>query len=690
MPNNNPLAISQNSSHHGVLSGGILSVNAGDNAKFDVSDGLAQFAVTQSATAKRFSFSGLTAQTVTNLATDSASFIFLQSDGTLRQQTAPPTASDYRDYIYLGQLGHSNNTSVANAVPTPQLALDPAQQFQDLASSIGTINSGVALTPNGANLSLDLTGGSLFSVGAGFAVDTDTPHTVTIASDTAITIRMRGVSAGTGTTTTLDVGNYDNAGTITALANNRYQNFRCYIIPGTGNVVIQYGQNFYTQLSAAQDAIPTESFTLRDNLAGSAILLGIITAKSNGTDLSDTADAEFLYATKFGDTSALTGGGGGSGVTDHGALTGLADDDHTQYHNDTRGDARYYTQAQVDSGLSGKSDTGHTHTLSDITDSGALAALDTISATELDAGAVTNAKLADVATATIKGRTTAGTGDVEDLTATQARALLNVEDGATADQSGAEIKAAYEAELNAFTDAQFTKLAGIETGATADQTGAQIKVAYEAEADTNAFTDADHTKLDGIETAATADQTGAQIKVAYEAEANTNAFTDAEQSKLSGIEAGAEVNDVTSVNGATGAVVVPLQLTFVNYPPATPYNNMPAARSLAFQSGMMHLVDTSRFTEARLFVLRGGNASQASAIMSLEYATSFTLNLVNWSAAGTSAIECDITDDNTGTDSGWVSLAAGAIGSSIYLGLTTTNGNGVQDPKFIVVTVQLR
>lgn len=29
------------------------------------------------------------------------------------------------------------------------------------------------------------------------------------------------------------------------------------------------------------------------------------------------------------------------GVTDHGALTGLADDDHTQYHTDARGDARY-------------------------------------------------------------------------------------------------------------------------------------------------------------------------------------------------------------------------------------------------------------------------------------------------------------------------------------------------------------
>jgi hypothetical protein len=41
------------------------------------------------------------------------------------------------------------------------------------------------------------------------------------------------------------------------------------------------------------------------------------------------------------------------------------------------------------------------------------------------ADAVTNAKLANVATATIKGRATAGTGDPEDLTGTQATALLD-------------------------------------------------------------------------------------------------------------------------------------------------------------------------------------------------------------------------------------------------------------------------
>jgi hypothetical protein len=44
------------------------------------------------------------------------------------------------------------------------------------------------------------------------------------------------------------------------------------------------------------------------------------------------------------------------------------------------------------------------------------------------AAAITNPKLAPMATQTIKGRTTSGTGDPEDLTATQATAMLNVFD----------------------------------------------------------------------------------------------------------------------------------------------------------------------------------------------------------------------------------------------------------------------
>lgn len=58
--------------------------------------------------------------------------------------------------------------------------------------------------------------------------------------------------------------------------------------------------------------------------------------------------------------------GGGGGTSDHGALTGLDDDDHLQYHNDARGDARYYTQSAINTALAGKSNTGHLHAIGDV------------------------------------------------------------------------------------------------------------------------------------------------------------------------------------------------------------------------------------------------------------------------------------------------------------------------------------
>lgn len=66
----------------------------------------------------------------------------------------------------------------------------------------------------------------------------------------------------------------------------------------------------------------------------------------------------------------------------------------------------------------------------DVTGSGALTIAD---------NAVTNAKAADMAQSTIKGRITASTGDPEDLSATQVRTILNVEDGATANSSDATL-----------------------------------------------------------------------------------------------------------------------------------------------------------------------------------------------------------------------------------------------------------
>ena len=154
-----------------------------------------------------------------------------------------------------------------------------------------------------------------------------------------------------------------------------------------------------------------------------------------------------------------------------------------------------------------------------------------------------------------------------DFTTADHNKLDGIEDNATADQTGAEIKTALfnESDTNNLTDTLLSKLNGIEDNATADQTGAQIKSAYEAESDTNAFTDTlktkldnisgtntgdqdlssyqlqpsegafangDKTKLDGIEASATADQTAAEIRTLVESATDSNVFTDADHTNL--------------------------------------------------------------------------------------------------------------------------------------------------------------
>ena len=207
-------------------------------------------------------------------------------------------------------------------------------------------------------------------------------------------------------------------------------------------------------------------------------------------------------------------------------------------------------------------------------------------------------------TLTIDGDITV-TGDVDgrDLSDDGTK-LDGIEAGATADQSDAEIKTAYEnnPDTNAFTDADHTKLDGIETAAdvtdtdnvvasltagsnitiaadgtisaadnslsdeqvqdvvgdmvttnsesgisvTYDDTSGKLDFSVASQTDEN-FTTADHLKLDGIESGATGDQTAAEIRTLVDSATDSNVFTDADNTKLGGIEASADVTDTDNV-----------------------------------------------------------------------------------------------------------------------------------------------
>lgn len=110
-----------------------------------------------------------------------------------------------------------------------------------------------------------------------------------------------------------------------------------------------------------------------------------------------------------------------------------------------------------------------------------------------------------------------------------------------------DIQSATASQKGLATATQITKLDGIETGATADQTGAEIKSLYEAEADTNAFTDSEKTKLAGVATGA--DVTADNAPQAHAVSHNSGGSDELNHDNLAGFDASEHFTEA-SINHA--------------------------------------------------------------------------------------------------------------------------------------------
>lgn len=309
-----------------------------------------------------------------------------------------------------------------------------------------------------------------------------------------------------------------------------------------------------------------------------------------------------------------------------------------------------------------------------ITGQGALATKDTVATADIDNDAVTLAKLQNIATDSFLGRTTAATGDPEVLTAAQARTILNVEDGATADQSAAEIKTAYEsnADTNAYTDSEKTVVGNTSGTNTGDETtesirtlGALMDDEVTNLADVKSFNPADYAAASHTHTAS--DTTSGTFADARISESSVTQHTDA-------VDAAA----VTSGAGAPASAPTYIGERYIDTSNNNAYIATGTASSADWEqidsasgtgdvSGPASSTDNAiaRFDGTTGKVIQNSNVTISDAGY---VATSDAMSAAAFSQSGNNVLDVS---DKTGADANVVSGTAGTSGN-----LMEWNGDG--------------
>lgn len=236
-------------------------------------------------------------------------YLLLTSAGTLTQQVTYPTPQQRRQSIYLAKMGHGNRTSLINAFNEPDFEISPISQIRDMFTPIKLINENVYPSPN-TDLTFNTSSGILWGLGIGFATDVLNPSSITISGNSPTTFQYRTQTGGTATNrTTIDPANYDLNGVITTIGSPAKQatNQRIYLLQN-GQIRIQYGQTKYADLTSAIAAVTTESFKTFSNFRDNAILIAILSVRSDASLLSDVLQAKITFASKFGESVGGTGG----------------------------------------------------------------------------------------------------------------------------------------------------------------------------------------------------------------------------------------------------------------------------------------------------------------------------------------------------------------------------------------------
>ena len=269
-------------------------------------------------------------------------YVGLDNTGQIVQQTNSWGSTDINQWdtqINLGVVLHLSG-SVSNGVfNSPQISYGYPQKTDDFTRAFGPLKiSGHTLQASGSGLSIQKTGGASFREGANYYINPNHPSTVVENAITASKIYryyMSGstpiIDTGPGNAgyTTLDITKYNNNGVLTSLAgsyNNQYTIQRVFWIPNspTNAFIVYYGNQVYSTLIDATNAVNTEQFTETPNTALNAIQVASIVIEGDSTNLTTANKCTILQAGLFRNVGGIGAGGTTPVVTSLDSLSDVA------------------------------------------------------------------------------------------------------------------------------------------------------------------------------------------------------------------------------------------------------------------------------------------------------------------------------------------------------------------------------
>lgn len=297
----------------GITAGGALSVNALSPSAIDIAPftGYLTDVTTDpfNPTITPVSYPGGTFELDAAALTRTVTWWLMDDTQTIIQQANTPGNAQRRTHLMLGVTAQEGGVIFVDQT-LPVVLQQTQNQMSDLMMSLGGFSiTGNTISPNGANLMINQTAGTLFARAFNHFIGitpTNNPHVTTTQAQTPAQFRYITQNALVfgPLRTTLDVANYDNAGVITPIGGGAGSStiHRLWLFAtntAQAQLAFQYGQIVHSSLSAAVAAIGSGTFVVNPLIPTNGALIAFIVATRTATDLSNPAQATFVPAGKF-------------------------------------------------------------------------------------------------------------------------------------------------------------------------------------------------------------------------------------------------------------------------------------------------------------------------------------------------------------------------------------------------------